>query len=129
VISAWTPLTVAPEVLVRLTVAEEAYGIIHHALYQPPGAGSMPNMSDRTSRSPRPAPKNSPTGASTVDRPSKVALMRSPLSAASVACESSTRRRTPVIAPGPVRLASVAVGFGVTVVATVVAPGCAGLGS
>ncbi len=129
--SASIPETVAPVVLARETSAEDAYGIIHQAPYQPPGAGSMPNISDRTSRSPSGAPKNSDTGESTVVRPSNVMRSRRPFRFASVAAPSGTRRRSPVIAAGPVRFARVAEspGPGETVAVVVVAPGCAGLGS
>src|SRR5687767_3768060 len=106
-----------------LRVALVAYGIIHQALYHPPGAASIANINDRTSRSPSPAPKNSPSGASTVDRPSKVPLMRRPLRFASVARLSGIRIRTAVTAAGPVRLAMVALLFapGDTVALTVAA--------
>jgi hypothetical protein len=75
--------------------AERPYGIGHHAVYQPSGVASIDENSVRVSYSPRPEPKNSPTGASTVDLPSNVARSRAPSSTASdaVTCAGSACRR------------------------------------
>src|SRR5215475_2985391 len=58
--------------LTSSTVALEAYGIGHHAVYQPSSCESIELNSVRVSYSPSPEPKNSPSGASTVVSPSNV---------------------------------------------------------
>ena len=119
-------------VLTSVTAAVERNGIGHQALYQPPGAASMANISERTVRSPSPPPKNSPTGLSTVVRPSKVIRSRRPASVGAPAAASGTRSRSAVIARGPVRAARADTcprAGAVTVARVVEAPGCAGFGS
>ena len=131
VTSTSTPPTVAPVVLTSVSAAAVRNGIGHHALYQPPGAESMANISDRTVRSPSPAPKNSPIGLSTVVRPSNVSRSRSPASVGAPAAASGTRSRSAVIARGPVRAASdtCPCAGAVTVARVVEAPAWAGFGS
>jgi hypothetical protein len=65
------------------TFADSAYGIGHHAVYQPSGLASIELNRVRVSHSPGPEPKNSLSGASTVVFPSKVIRSRVSFSTAS----------------------------------------------
>ena len=85
-----------------------AKGIGHHSDNDsdPPGCGIVANISDRTLPVPSPAPKNSPSGESTMVRPSNSTWSRNPVSSSSVG--SGSCRRSAEIMPDPVDSAIVA---------------------
>ncbi len=69
-------------VLTRVMWAVRANGIGHHSdnANAPPGSGVVANISDCMALPPNPAPKNSPSGESTMVRPSNSICSRNPFS-------------------------------------------------